>query len=95
MCVTHVTKKFFFCISCKDAFCPMCLLEDKAHEGHPRQNLKDLAPGVQTRLQLINSGLIEKRNQMEQSAQEIQREINDIGEQVTKVSLPEITNFAQ
>lgn len=73
----------------------MCLLEDKAHEGHARQNLKDLLSPVKSRLSQINDGLSAKRRQMEQSAEEIQREIIDIGEHVTKYSIPEIHRFAK
>ena len=70
-CHKHATKKFYFCKQCKEAFCPMCLLEDGDHEGHPRQNLKDLCIPVIDRLGEINEGLSAKRRQIEQSAEEI------------------------
>ena len=60
----------------------MCLLENGVHEGHQRASLKELAPNVLSRLRLLNDGLGEKRRQMEESAQNIQQEINDLGETV-------------
>ena len=60
----------------------MCLLEDNYHEGHPRKNLKDLTPGVLVRLSSINDGLISKRQQVEETAKEIEDEISDISEHV-------------
>lgn len=84
LCEQHETKKFFFCIPCKEPFCPMCLLEDKVHEGHPRQNLKELLPSVMDRLRNINDGLNSKRKQMDTCAESISKEILYVGEQVTR-----------
>ena len=61
ICKKHKTKKFYLCLPCRVDFCPICLLEDGAHEGHPRKNIKEMAPFVKQRLKTINEQLVLKR----------------------------------